>query len=165
MGEQFEGSTGGKVWLAAIACGPAAFTLVVLVMGIIGALISIAAGSGANFPMQLIAAGALMGAMIGWPIMLFFGLPAHAFLYRRRSRKVGSYLLAGVLVGFVTTFIVLLLGTLLWTYRSNGEFAAGLASIGIFSLVVSVLASWLFWLIRRPDKDVARPHKVAAVFE
>ena len=165
MGEQFEGSTGGKTWLAAIVSGPAAFTLVVLAIGVIGSPFSIAAGGGASFPMPLIGAGALLGAAIGWPIMLFFGLPAHAFLYRRGSRKAGSYLLAGVIVGFMAVVIVLLLGGALGAYSSDGALAVGLVSTSFFGLLISVLASWLFWLIRRPDKDAPRPDKVAAAFE
>jgi hypothetical protein len=165
MGEQFEGSTGGKTWLAAITCGPAAGTLIVLAIGLIGSLISIAAGGSANFPATLIWAGAFLGAVIGWPVMLVFGLPAHAFLYRRRSRKVGAYLLAGILVGFAAVFVVILLGAALGGFQPDTAFAAGLASTGFFGLLISVLASWLFWLIRRPDKDVLRPDKVAAMFE
>lgn len=165
MGEQFEGSTGGRTWLAAIVCGPLAGTLIVLSIGLIGSLISIAAGGSASFPAALIWAGGFLGAVIGWPIMLFFGLPAHAFLYRRKSRKVGGYLLAGVLIGFVAIFLFMLLGGALGAYQSDGALAAGLASTGFFGLLISVLASWLFWLIRRPDKDVLRPDKVAAVFE
>ncbi len=165
MGEQFEGATGGKTWLAAIVCGPAAGTLIVLAIGIVGSLISVAAGGSAGMPAPLLWAGAFIGALIGWPVMLFFGLPAHAFLYRRRSRKVGSYLLAGVLVGFVTVFVVTLIGAALGGFQSGDVLAAGLASTGLIGLLMSVLASWLFWLIRRPDKDMPRPEKVAAMFE
>ena len=165
MGEQFEGSTGGKTWLAAIVCGPAAGTLIVLAIGIVGSLISVAAGGSVSFPAALIWAGAFLGALIGWPVTLFFGLPAHAFLYRRRSRRVGSYLLAGVLVGFVAIFVVMLIGGAFGAFQSGDALAAGLASTGFFGLLMSVLASWLFWLIRRPDKDVLRPDKIAAAFE
>ena len=164
MGEQFEGSTGGRTWLAAIACGPAAGTLIVLTIGIFGSLISIAAGGSASFPAQLIWAGAFAGALLGWPTMLLFGLPAHVILYRRKSRKVGAYLLGGVFVGFLAALLAL--GLYAVTGFVPGEFLfATLGPLVVICLLGSVLASWLFWLIRRPDKDVLRPDKVAAMFE
>ena len=132
---------------------------------LIASLISVAAGGSASFPAALIWAGAFAGALIGWPTMLFFGLPAHVILYRRRSRKVGSYLLGGVLVGFLAALVVLGLYAIGGGFMIEGLSLSGLAPIVILCLLGSVLASWLFWLIRRPDKDVLRPDKVAAMFE
>lgn len=164
MGEQFEGSTGGKTWLAAIVCGPAAGTLIVLAIGLIGSLISVAAGGSASFPAALIWAGAFFGALIGWPTMLFLGLPAHAILYRRRSRKAGAYVLGGVFVGFLAALLALCLYAFMGVVPGELFFAA-VAPLVIICLLGSVLAAWLFWLIRRPDKDLLRPDKVAAMFE
>jgi hypothetical protein len=165
MGEQFEGSTGGKTWLAAIACGPAAGTLIVLAIGLIGSLISFAAGGSASFPASLIWLGAFAGALIGWPTMLFLGLPAHVILYRRKSRRASAYVLGGVFVGFIATLIVLGLYAFGGGFMIEGVPLASLAPMFFICLLGSVLASWLFWLIRRPDKDALRADKVAAMFE
>ena len=97
--------------------------------------------------------------------MLFFGLPAHIFLYRRGSRKVGAYLLAGVLAGFASVLIVLLLLAFVGGFRSDSPLSVLAVALSLFCLFGSVLASWLFWLIRRPDKDALRPDAMAAMFE
>lgn len=167
MGEQVEGSTGGKTWLAAIVCGPAAGALIFLTLQVVGALLTMSSGGAFNGsgPIGMLLGGAMFGAIIGWPVMLFFGLPAHIFLYRRKSRKVGGYLLAGVLTGVAAVLVIMLLLAFGGAFGADSALAFGVVAFGFFCLFGSVLASWLFWLIRRPDKDVLRPDAVAAAFE
>ena len=163
--QQLEGSTRTRLLLAAIACGPAAGLLLMFGIGLISVAMSAARGGYVNFPLQVLWNGALIGAVVGWPFMLFFGLPAHHLLYRRGSRKAGGYLLAGVIAGFITSVIVLLVFGAMGLFRLTGEYAGAAGLVAVLCLFGSVLASWLFWLIRRPDKDVLQPANVAAMFE
>lgn len=163
--EQFEGATRSRLALAAIACGPLAGLLLMLVIGLISAAMSAAQGGYSSFPMQVLWTGALLGAVIGWPLMLILGLPAHRLLYRRGSRKAGGYLLAGVIAGFVAAVIMILVFLGAGAFQVAGVYVGAAGGITLLCLFGSVLASWLFWLIRRPDKDVLRPASVAAAFE
>ena len=160
MGEQFEGSTGGKTWLAAILCGPLAGVVVLLVLGLLSAAITVASGGLPSFPPIALFYGGLLGAVIGWPAMLVFGVPTHVILYRRRSRKAGGYLLGGAICGIVMGVIIFGL-----TRPITQPGMLNIGPLAVVFLLGAVLASWLFWLIRRPDKDMPRPDKVAAMFE
>lgn len=161
--EQFEGSTRTKLVLAAIACGPVAGLALMLIIALVGAALSAAQSGYFNFPLQALWSGSALGAVIGWPLMLIFGLPAHRLLYRRGSRKAGGYLLAGVISGGVVGMLISIAFVPLGLWQTAGAGAA--AVISLLCLFGSVLASWIFWLIRRPDKDILRPASVAAAFE
>ncbi|MDP3738549.1 MAG: hypothetical protein Q8R02_14235 [Hyphomonadaceae bacterium] len=163
--EQFEGSTRTKLALAAIACGPVAGLVLVLVIALMGAALSAAQGDYTNIPLQALLSGAVLGAVIGWPFMLVFGLPAHRLLYKRGSRRAGGYLLAGVIAGFIIAILMSLAFLPLGLWQTSGAYAGAAGVISLLCLFGSVLASWIFWLIRRPDKDVLRPASVAAAFE
>ncbi|CAN0348068.1 unnamed protein product, partial [Phaeothamnion confervicola] len=43
--------------------------------------------------------GLMLGGIIGWPVMLVFGLPVHAFLLRKTSAKAWVYVIAGAVAG------------------------------------------------------------------
>jgi len=137
-----------------------------LLIGLIGVALSSSSGGGAAFPPVLLASGSLFGAIIGWPAMLVFGLPAHALLYRRKSHRIGGYLLAGVLAGFAGS--LLLLGVLVLFGEIQYFSASDLTGGGMITLIfvlASVLAATVFWFIRRPDRDVMQADKLAAMFE
>lgn len=134
-------------------------------LGVIGALISAASGAITSFPVAFLWTGLLFGAAFGWPLMLVFGLPAHFLLYRRKSHRIGGYLLAGVLAGFLAAAVVALLG---WIGGGGLLLGFDIAAGGMLTLLLvigSVAASSLFWLIRRPDRDVLPPATLAAMFE
>jgi hypothetical protein len=125
------------------------------------------AGYGASsFPPYLLLTGAISGAVIGWPAVLVFGLPAHSLLYRRKSHRIGGYLLAGVLAGSAASVVLLILlasfGAL--QYMTGADITGG-GFLALILVLASVMAATIFWFIRRPDKDVMRPDKLAAMFE
>ena len=161
---QIQGQTGVRLALASIFCGPVAGLVVILIIGFFSFLMSL--GSGYGFmPVSVIWVGVMFGAVIGWPAMLLFGLPAHALLYRRRSYKIGGYLLAGALLGLLAAILLALLqattvsGLLGLNFLMTGGFFA------VILLLSSVCAASVFWWIRRPDRDVPPPEKLAATFE
>ena len=163
--QQLEGNTRTRLLLAAIACGPAAGLLLMFAVGLVSVAMSATTGGYVNFPLQVLWSGALIGAMVGWPFILFFGLPAHRLLYKRGSRKAGGYLLAGVIAGVAASVVVLLVFGAMGMFQLAGAYAGAAGVIAALCLFGSVLAAWLFWLIRRPDKDVPPPANVAAMFE
>jgi hypothetical protein len=95
--------------------------------------------------------------------LCFFGRPAHPFLYRRKSRNVGGYLLAGAFAGVVAALVLIVLNAAFGGLQSEQAFAAGVGTSIIFGPLISVIASWLFW--RRPELDAPQPDLVAAKFE
>jgi hypothetical protein len=161
---QIQGKTGGRLFLATILCGPLAGLAIILIISLIGGLSNLRYG-GSFVPVAVLFSGALFGAAIGWPAMLLFGLPAHAFLYKRRSHKIGGYLLAGALLGVLATVII----TALTTIGARDLLGANLlytgGVFGVILLLASIGASSIFWWIRRPDRDVPSPEKLAAAFE
>jgi hypothetical protein len=161
---QIQGQTGGRLAIAAILCGPLAGMAIILLIGIITLLMSIGSGYTSFMPVSVILGGAVFGAVIGWPAMLLFGLPAHAVLYRRRSHKLGGYLLAGAILGLLATAVLGLLQATAFGAGGMGVLATGLW-FGVVLVLASVAAASVFWFIRRPDRDVPAPEKLAATFE
>ncbi|HEV7693334.1 MAG TPA: hypothetical protein VGO52_21040 [Hyphomonadaceae bacterium] len=161
---QIQGKTGGRLFLATILCGPLAGMLMIFIIALISWLMSLRSGGGA-MPIAFFFSGAIFGAAIGWPAMLVFGLPAHAFLYKRRSHKIGGYLLSGALLGVLATVII----TILSIVGARDVLGANLlytgGVFGIILLLASIGASSIFWWIRRPDRDAPSPEKLAAAFE
>jgi hypothetical protein len=163
---QVQGRTGWRLFFASILCGPLAGLIVVSVLGLIGAAISASSGGGFGFPAAFLITGATFGAVIGWPAMLVFGMPAHALLYRRKSHRIGGYLLAGVLTGFAASLALFVILAAFDGFRSmNGSDMTGGGLLTLIFVLGAVTASAIFWLIRRPDKDVMQPDKLAAMFE
>jgi hypothetical protein len=163
--DQVQGRTGWRLFFATVLCGPLAGVGVMLILGAVNALLSAANGTGGSFPPMFLLSGALFGAGFGWPSMLFFGLPAHAFLYRRKSHRIGGYLLAGVLAGFGASLVVIAGIALLGGIRFTGADLTGGGVVTILLVLGAVFAATLFWFIRRPDRDVMRPDKLAATFD
>jgi hypothetical protein len=161
---QIQGRTGVRLAIATIICGPLAGMGIVIVIGVISLLMSIGSGYPSFVPVAVVFSGAVFGAMIGWPAMLVFGLPAHAVLYRRRSHKIGGYLLAGAILGLLATAAIGLLQAMAYGASGMGLLSTGLW-FGVILILASIAAASLFWFIRRPDRDVPAPEKLAATFE
>jgi len=98
--------------------------------------------------MTVMAIGFMLGGLIGWPVMLVLGLPAHALLLRKTSAKIGWYALAGGVIG-AGGGLARLFQTVA-TAPANGYLLY--MAIGA---VTGTLAAVVFWWLRRPDKDAA----------
>ena len=161
--QQIQGKTGWRLFFATILCGPLAGMAVMGVIGVVYFLLTFGSDMTSSVPSAMLGAG-LLGAMIGWPAMLIFGLPAHALLYRRRSHRIGGYLLAGAILGLFASAVLGLLQMVGSPIFGGAALMAG-GVIALILLIASVAASSLFWWIRRPDRDVPSPDKLAATFE
>jgi hypothetical protein len=161
---QIQGRTGARLAIATILCGPLAGMGIMILIGLITLLMTIGSGFSSFMPVSAIFAGAVFGAIIGWPAMLLFGLPAHAMLYRRRSHRMGGYLLAGAILGLLATVVLGLMQATAFGVGGMGVLSTGLW-FGVVLVLASVAAASVFWFIRRPDRDVPAPEKLAATFE
>ena len=166
MGEQFENRIDRrKLWWAGVLSGPIAGMLLLATVALVTTPFVGFAGFGRHITLAL--GGLLYGAVVGWPYMLLFGLFGHRRLYDRGLSGVGSYLTYGVIGGALTTAIIFVPALLGGAFSFVSDDLA-LIVIGMFIAVCFsglAFATWLFWLIRRPDKDIAPPHEVAATFE
>ena len=162
---QIQGKTKGRLFLATILCGPLSGLLIIFILALISWLSNLRYNPSSFMPIAMFFSGAVFGAAIGWPAMLLFGLPAHAFLYKRRSHKIGGYLLAGALLGVLATVVITVLSMIgsRDLLGANLLFTSGV--FGVILLLASIGASSIFWWIRRPDRDVPSPEKLAAAFE
>jgi hypothetical protein len=97
---------------------------------------------------MVMATGFMLGGVIGWPVMLAFGLPAHALLLRKTSAAIGWYALTGAVIGAAAGGIRLL------QTLSGVRPDAYLLHFGI-GAVTGAMAAIVFWWLRRPDKDAA----------
>jgi len=163
--DQIQGKQAPRLIVAAILCGPLAGLAIITVLLLIGGLMAAADGGSAAFPFEVVLVGGLYGAIIGWPMMLVFGLPAHAFLYRRKSHRVSAYVLAGALGGFLVSLLAVGLGFLTGFFGPDSTLAMLGGWFSVLLLISAVTASSFFWLIRRPDRDVPKPAALAATFE
>jgi len=154
-----------KLWWAGFLCGPIAGTLMMAAMALVSG--PFMGFDGFNRPLILSLAGLFWGAIIGWPYMLLFGLLGHRRLYDRGSSGVGSYLAYGAIGGALTTAIIFVPTSLGggFSFVSNDAILVVTSAFAALCFFGVLLATWLFWLIRRPDKDVVPPHEVAAAFE
>lgn len=163
--EQLQGRQRGRLLFAALLCGPMAGAVVLEIIAAIALLMNPSGGVSGAAIVQILMSGGLMGAVIGWPTMLLFGLPAHVFLYRRKSHRISAYVLAGTLAGFAASAALLGLGFWAGMFGPSSMFGPEVGYLAVVVLIGAVTASSLFWLIRRPDRDVAKPDAVAAAFE
>jgi hypothetical protein len=119
-------------------------------------------GQGANIHPGVLGIGAAVGALVGWPAMLFWTpgppIPLQAQVSQRwrlsacrRIRRRGGGL------------VLIVLNAAFGGLQSEQAFAAGVGTSIIFGPLISVIASWLFW--RRPELDAPQPDLVAAKFE
>lgn len=162
---QLRGRTRWRLFFAAFLCGPLTGLGLIIVLGLIGMLLDASRGGGATLPPEVLLGGAVIGAAFGWPLMIVYGLPAHAILYRNGSHKLGSYVLSGVIGGFLAA-VITAIGV--YFFRSGplnpDQFGMG-AALGVFLLIGCIVASIIFWLIRRPDRDTDSDEAIAATFE
>jgi hypothetical protein len=110
---------------------------------------------GAGIPQILVnlfnavSGGLILGALIGWPVMLVLGMPAHALLIRKTPATVWIYVAAGCAAGLAGSAARLLSSR---TTTMTGEQLLQALAIGAFA---GTLTAFVFWFIRRPDKDAA----------
>jgi hypothetical protein len=107
--------------------------------GILGVIIGAA---------TVMATGFMLGGVIGWPVMLALGLPAHATLLRKTSAKIWWYVIAGGVIGGVAG------GVRLLQAFSSVSPDARLLYVAIGG-VTGTMAAVVFWFLRRPDTDAA----------
>jgi LytS/YehU family sensor histidine kinase len=94
------------------------------------------------------ASGFMLGGLLGWPVMLAFGLPMHAILIRRTPAKAWHYAVGGLLAGLIAGFL-------------RYSMQAGEATVNDLTLFLAIggvagaIGALMFWLIRRPDRDAA----------
>ena len=105
-------------------------------------IIEIVSGAG-----MVMATGFMLGGVIGWPLMLAFGLPVHAVLLRKTSATIGWYALSGAVIGAAAG------GARLLQTSAFGP-DAYLLHFGL-GATAGALAAVVFWWLRRPDEDAS----------
>lgn len=141
-----------RLWSAVLFSAPATGGLIGLVWGLV--YMTLAIGNlTPQFPAQgilIVLLGALIGFVIGLPLTIIVGLPIHAFLIRQSRVSAIAYLLmgtaAGVLLGLMASFI-----------QSDEVGFYRIISLVLFG-IGSPLTAYIFWLIRRPDRDAPPAH-------
>jgi hypothetical protein len=99
-----------------------------------------------NF-LNAITGGIILGALVGWPVMLVLGLPVHALLLRKTPASVWIYAAAGIAIG--------LLGGSYRYIQARSHSANDLTQFLAIGAVTGTLAALIFWYARRPDRDAA----------
>jgi hypothetical protein len=89
------------------------------------------------------AVGAFAGGLIGWPVSLALGLPAHAWLVRNTDAGVAWYLGLGLVAGVAAG--------LAYALALGGD-ARDFATLSLYGVCAGTAAGGIFWLIRRPDR-------------
>lgn len=102
--------------------------------------------------------GLFYGLTIGLAATLLLGLPAHIVLSHFEQRHAWGYLLAGVIIGLVTPFLLmstfsLFSGSSYPTQRALDDAQRTLPLAALLGFCIAGVA----WLIRRPDRDAANP--------
>jgi LytS/YehU family sensor histidine kinase len=92
--------------------------------------------------------GFMVGGLLGWPVMLGLGLPMHAVLIRKTPAKAWHYAIAGLAAGMIA-------GLLRYAMERGGAGTNDLIVLLAIGGVAGAIASLMFWLVRRPDKDAA----------
>jgi hypothetical protein len=144
-----------KLWWAGVLSGPIAGFLLMATLAFVTTPFVGFSGFGRHLTLAL--AGLLYGAVIGWPYMLLFGVFGHRRLYDRGLSGVGRYLVYGVIGSALATAIIFVPASLGGAFSWTSDDLV-LAVTGMFIAVCFfglALATWVFWLIRRPDKDAA----------
>ncbi len=142
--------------MAAIVAGPAAGAVVGFGYGLLSVVFMFTSAYNyvPAFPLLwtgMVIVGAILGLIIGLPLMVALGLPIHSYLTKRGAVGSIDYVLAGTLAGILLAVI----GTLLFP-RSDGWDSQWLL-MTMFGLGGPV-AAYIAWLIRRPDRDEPPAH-------
>ena len=106
-------------------------------------------------PLQILAntvvvggGGLMMGGLLGWPLMMAFGLPMHMILLRTTSAKAWHYVTAGLAGGFAA-------GLLRFAMDGGAASMNDLVILLAIGGLAGALSALVFWLVRRPDRDAA----------
>jgi hypothetical protein len=108
---------------------------------------------GASIPLifgnlfNAVTGGIILGALVGWPVMLILGLPVHALLLRKTPAKLWIYGAGGIVIG--------LAGGAFRYIQGRAHSANDLTQFLAIGAVTGTLAAIIFWFARRPDKDAA----------
>ncbi|MEQ9506921.1 MAG: hypothetical protein RLO80_11675 [Hyphomonas sp.] len=92
--------------------------------------------------------GGAMGLMLGLPILVLAGLPAHAWLVGRSKTDLRYYAIAGLLTGMIGA--VPLFGFNL--PRALLQDARSVLPLLLLCSLCGMIAASVFWFLRRPDR-------------
>ena len=140
-----------RLAFAAVVSPPVAGALVAIILGMTVLGATVFSGSILEILLNIFnsaVSGVMLAGLLGWPIMLVFILPVHAFLLRRTSAKAWVYAVAGGVAGAAA-------GVLLFAASGGGTSTDNLTLFLAIGLTTGVLGLLIFWIVRRPDKDAA----------
>jgi hypothetical protein len=149
-----------RLTLALIFAAPIAATVVLMLF--IGVTSLISGGFAVMLIPQMFIYGPIAGAMVGWPSTLLWGLPSHIFLYRSKRRKPIHYIIAGLIGGAITTGVMILL--IYGAVTAGGLPAIAFVIYFVMFIGAGAGSGWLFWWIRRPDRDMEKTVDLEEVF-
>jgi len=96
----------------------------------------------------------LIGAIIGYPCTLLFGLPTHFLLMRQGWTRWWAYAIAGALIGAVYYVIVPMVLTGLTRLDGvEGGYAALSDGALPIAMTLCAIAGVVFWAVARPDRS------------
>jgi hypothetical protein len=101
-----------------------------------------------------ILAGLVAGTLVGLPIALLVGFPVHLFMKRRGLVRLYHYMALGGLIALLP-FAVISGSPLATSPDLNVQFGMAFGLAG-------AIGGLIFWLIRRPDRDVGPGSQAAS---
>ena len=146
-------SVHGSIWAATMFACPAAGAVIGFTLGFLNFIIMLQDFEPTilAFWAMLTLAGAVVGLVLGLPVILLVGLPAHAFLYRRGWVSLAPYLVVGAAAGILPVLAV--------NSPAASEYSLFISNVTLFLVWLGgPLAAWFAWLIRRPDRDLTLAH-------
>ena len=102
----------------------------------------------------------LVPAVIASGAQWTLGLGWHFLAIRKNWRRAIGYVLAGAVLGAGGGIAVLFAAT---SPTPPGSLLTLLIGYAIMGIVLMTVSMWLFWVMRRPDRDIAP--EVAGVFD
>ena len=98
----------------------------------------------------------LIGAIIGYPCTLLFGLPTHFLLMRQGWTRWWAYAVAGALIGAIYYSVVPTLLTALTDRNGvNGGYVVLSDGVLPVAMALCAIAGVVFWAVVRPDRSTA----------
>ncbi|WP_140986889.1 hypothetical protein [Asticcacaulis tiandongensis] len=91
-------------------------------------------------------------AMLGYPVIIVIGIPAHLFFVSVNLRNLLIYNIFGVFVSTLISFIIFYKNII--NMFSFGDGGMSVIFIFLVSIFIGVLVSTVFWLIVRPDREL-----------